>query len=360
MPISALAAVPLAVLCGCSEPAPVPKVAVVRTQVADLTPVTSSVTLTGEIKARVEADLGFRFSGQIASRDVDVGDHVEVGQILATLDSTQQKADVAGADATVQSAQAQLTQTTAILERQKALLAKGFTTKSTFDDAEVQRQSAQATLDSARANLAAAQDRLANTGLRADGAGIVTARNAEVGQVVAAAQAVYTVARDGPRDAVFEVYESLLARPPEQEGVTITLLSNRAVSAIGTLREIAPAIDRTTGTVRVKFAVERTPPEMQLGAAVQGVGEFRRRDVFVLPWTAFFVANGKPAVWVVDPQTKTAMTKPVTVDSFRTAEILLSDGLEKGDIIVTAGMQLLRPGQVVTPQPADKPTDVGG
>lgn len=358
---SALAVLPVAVLCGCGEAPPASEraPAMVRTEVAAPTSVTSSVTLTGEVRARVETDLGFRFSGQIATRNVDVGDHVEAGQVLAALDSTQQKADLAAAGANVQSAQAQLTQAAAVLERQQALLAKGFTTKSTFDDASVRRQSAQATLDSAKADLGAAQDRLANTELRADGAGIVTARNAEVGQVVAAAQAVYTVARDGPRDAIFEVYESLLARPPEREGIKITLLSNRAVSALGTLREVAPAVDRTTGTVRVKFAVERTPAEMQLGAAVEGVGEFQRRDVFVLPWTAFFVQGGRPAVWVVDPRTKAASPKPVTVDSFRTRELLLGGGIEKGDIVVTAGVQLLRPGQIVAPQPAGKPTDAG-
>lgn len=360
-----LAAVPLAALCGCSDPAPAPDAppTIVKTQVAAPVAVTSSVVITGEIRARVEADLGFRFSGQIASRNADVGDHVQEGEVLATLDSTQQTADLAGAAANVQSAEAQLTQAAATLERQQALLVKGFTTKSAFDDADVQRQSAQATLDSARANLAAAQERLANTELRADGAGIVTARNAEVGQVVAAAQAVYTVAQDGPRDAVFEVYESLLARPPEREGVAITLLSNRAVTAVGALREIAPAIDRTTGTVRVKFAVERTPAEMQLGAAVEGVGEFRKRSVFVLPWTAFFVAGGKPAVWVVDPQTKATTPRHVTVDSFRTRELLVSGGIEPGDIVVTAGIQLLRPGQIVAPQPAgepaSKPADAG-
>lgn len=345
-----LAIMLLASGCG-DQAAQAPKApASVVTQLAERTPVTSAVALTGEIKARVETDLGFQLSGQIATRSVDVGDHVETGQVLATLDPAQQKADVSAATASVQSAQAQLTQANAEFARQEALLAKGFTTKSAYDNAKAQMMSAQAALTSAQASLAEAEQKLANTELRADAPGIITARNAEVGQVVAAAQAVYVLAKDGPRDAVFDVYESLLTRPPEDRAVTISLLSNPKVKTTGTLREVAPTIDQTTGTVRVKLTVADALPEMQLGAAVVGVGQFRKRNVFVLPWTAFFVEEGKPAVWIVDPQTKAAMTKPVTIDSYRTGAILLSDGLEAGDIVVTRGGQLLRPGQIVAPQ----------
>ncbi len=340
---------------GCSEPQPQaanPPMPV-SVMVASRTSVTSAVRLTGEIRARVESDLGFRFAGQIASRLADVGDRVEAGQVLAALDSTRQTADVSAATARVQSAQAQLTQAQAAFERQKALLVKGFTTQSNFDDAQLQMQTAQASLETAQADLGTARDSLGNTQLRADATGIITARNAEVGQVVQAAQAVFTLAKDGPRDAVFEVYESLLTAPPDQNQVEIMLLSNPAVKAVGTVREAAPAIDPNTGTIRVKIGVDATPPEMQLGSAVSGVGRFHKRDLFDLPWTAFFVANDKPAVWVVDPKSNAASTREVEVDSYQTRRLLLASGLSDGDMVVTAGVQLLRAGQVVAPRPAD-------
>lgn len=341
----------LAVAACSKAPAPAAQAPLpVRAQIASLSSYAAPVALTGEIKARIQSDLAFRFAGRIAKRLVDVGDRVEPGQVLATLESKEQTADVNSATAAVQSAEASLRKVAATFERQKALLATGYTTQTAYDNALQALRAAEAMLDSARSNLATAQDQLTYTALRADAPGIVTARNAEAGQVVEAAQAVFTVARDGGRDAVFDVYEALLAHRLPDNTIQLALPSNPAVKATGRIREVAPAIDPSSGTVRVKIAVDAPPPEMSLGAAVVGVGRSQPRTVFRLPWTAFFTQDGKPTVWVVDPQSKVVSSKSIVIDSYRSGELLVSAGLEPGEIVVTAGVQLLRPGQLVAPQ----------
>lgn len=321
----------------------------VKAQVVAASQHVPSVALTGEIKARVQSDLAFRTTGRIVERLVEIGDHVVSGQVLARLESQEQMADVASATAGVQSAEATLRQAVAAFDRQKALLASGFTTQTNYDNAQQALQAARASLDVARSNLATAQEQLAYTALTADASGVVIARNAEAGQVVEAAQAVFTVARDGERDAVFDVYEGLLARQPADDTVEIALVSNPAVKATGRVREVAPAIDPATGTVRVKIAIDAPPAAMTLGAAVTGTGRFQPDSVFRLPASAFFTENGKPAVWTVDPGSHAAAIRPVVVDSYRTGEFLVRSGLEAGDIVVTAGAQLLKPGQIVNP-----------
>ncbi len=348
---SRLAALLPSALLACQEPPPPPKpLTRVEVQPVTMTKQSPSVTLTGEIAAQVENNLGFRFAGRIAKRDVEVGDHVERGQVLATLETEEQEADVRSAEAGVQSAEATLRQVQATFERQEALLADGNTTRANFDNAARDLQSAVAALDRTKADLGTARDNLANATLKADAAGIVTQRNAEAGQVVEAAQTVFTVAQDGPRDALFEVYEGLLTKPPADGTIEISLLSDPSIKTVGMIREISPVIDPSTGTVQAKIGLRDLPPGMGLGAPVLGLGRFAAADAFVVPWTALTVENDKPAVWVVDPASAKASPRPVAVQSYRTNEVLLGDGLKAGDLVVTVGMQLLRPGEAVDAQ----------
>jgi RND family efflux transporter MFP subunit len=335
--------------CGAEEKPPARAPSPVRAQIVTASQHADSVALTGEIKARVQSDLAFRFAGRIAERLVEVGDHVVAGQVLARLEPREQTADVASMTAGVESAEATLRQATAAFDRQRTLLDRGFTTQTKYDDALQALQAARATLDAARSNLATAKEQLGYTTLTADASGIVVARNAEAGQVVEAAQAVFTIARDGERDAVFDVYERLLAREAADDRIEIALVSTPAVRATGRVREVAPAIDPSTGTVRVKIAIDAPSAAMPLGAAVTGVGQFLPDNVFRLPSSAFFTENGKPAVWTVDPHSHVATVRPIVVDSYRTGELLVRGGLAAGDIVVTAGSQLLSPGQIVSP-----------
>jgi len=306
-----------------------------------------TVVLTGEIRARVENDLSFRTSGRIVERTADVGSHVTADQVIARIDPNEQQANLDAAQATFEAAQAQLRLASSTFERQKTLLAQGFTTRREYDQAEEAFRTAQGSLDAATAQLAAAKDQLSYTMLRAGVSGVIIARQAEIGHVVQAAEPVFKIAQDGVRDAVFNVYESLLNTEPVDRSVEIALVSNAKIKAIGSVREIAPTVDPATGTVRVKIGIEEPSPAMELGAAVTGTGRIRPRKAILLPWSALSSLQGKPAVWVVDPQTKAVSLKPIKVDRYDTGRIVVVAGLDPGEIVVTTGAQFLRPNQPV-------------
>jgi membrane fusion protein, multidrug efflux system len=307
-----------------------------------------TVTITGEVVARVETDLSFRVGGRITGWFVDVGGSVKEGQVLARLDPEEQTADVEAAEADVRAADAQLKLARTNFDRQKSLLSEGISTRREFDDAETALRTAESAREAAIAQRDTTKEVLSYTVLRAPTDGIVTARLAETGQVAQAAQTMFTLADTGPRDAVFEVYESLFFAQPAKDGVTVTLLSDDRVRTTGNVREISPTIDAETGTVRVKIAMDQTPPEMTLGASVVGVGALAPRRVAVVPWQALSGVDGKPALWIVDKANNTVNLRPVEVLSFETGSALVSGGVEEGETYVADGTKLLRPGQAVT------------
>ena len=165
--------------------------------------------------------------------------------------------------------------------------------------------------------------------------------------MVQAAHPVFTIAADGPVDAVFRVPESMLASEPPSKAVAIALISDRSVKTRGIVREVAPTVDAAAGTITVKVALDPVPPQMTLGAAVSGSGQLPPRPAVVLPWTALSSDNGRPAVWIVDGATKTVSLKPIVVGRYGTGMVVVSDGLDPGETVVTTGGQLLHPGQKV-------------
>lgn len=344
-------AIPALLLAGCGQAPPPssPVKTAVRTQEAKAGQTSDLVTLTGTIQARVQSDLSFRFAGRLAARYVEVGQHVEAGQVLARLDTSQQEADVASAQAALAAAEAVVRETTGTFRRQKSLIESGFTTRTQYDNANQAMLAAEADLKNQRSALDVALDTLKNAELRSHAAGVITARQGEAGQVVDVAQPIFTLAQDGPRDAVFDVYEALVARPAGPLAVGISLLSAPSVTASGRVREVAPAVNAATGTVKVKVAIDDTPRQMGLGAAVAGSGKFRSREVVELPASAFHTRLGKMAVWVVDRETRVTAERLVEVDSFRTGQLLLRSGVQPGELVVTSGGQFVRPGEAVAP-----------
>lgn len=338
----------LALLAACrNDPIPQAPLTRVRAVTAEIVDYAPSIILTGVIAARTQTDLSFRVSGKISERLVNVGDHVVKGQLLARLDPDEQEADLASAKAGVSSGDAALRQMKAAFERQKELLARGNTTRRDYDQAEAALRSAEAQLDQAHSDLRQAEDQLSYTELRSDADGIITARSAEVGQVVAQAQPVYTLARDGPRDAIFNVHEWVLNNGTSDKDLTISLLSNPSVTTLGDVREVSPAVNPATETVTVKVALRTTPHEMALGTLVNGTGPLKTQKVVLLPWGALFEIDGKPAVWTIDPKSNVVSTKPIAISRYTKDRIAVSNGLQPGEIVVSAGVQLLRPNQKV-------------
>jgi RND family efflux transporter MFP subunit len=326
----------------------VERAAFVRTEIVQPQDGQGGLTLTGEVQARFRADLSFRVSGRVLARLIDVGAHVNAGELLARLDPAEQQADFDAAMAAVAAAEAQLRVAQATYDRQSNLLSSGFTTRTAYDQAQEQLQTAQGTLESAKAELGKAREALGDTELHARVAGVITARNFEVGQVVQAAQSVFTLAQDGERDAVFDVPESMFLGEMEGGRVSLALVSGPDVAGVGYVREISPAIDPKSSTVRVKVAIQNPPPAMTLGSAIAGTAGTKRTTEITVPWTALTATGSRPAVWIVDPKTKTASLKPVTVGAYEAGALLIKEGLEAGDRVVVDGGKLLSSGQPVT------------
>lgn len=341
----------LLLLSGCGEKkaveAELPKVGVQRVEPGDFA---ASVSLTGDVQARVQTDLSFRVGGKIISRSVDVGDHVKANQVLAKLDPKDLQTNVDSAKAEVFAEQARVTQSAAAFVRQQKLLPKGYTSQSEYDSAQAQLRSSQSALAAAQAQLANAREQLSYANLVADAPGVITERQAEVGQVVQATVPIFTLARDGDRDAVFNVYESLLVAPPGDHVVTVSLVDNPKIQAQGRVREITPTVSAQSGTVQVKIALSNVPPGMELGSAVSATGNTQGTPSVELPWSALTKDLHDPAVWVVGEGDKVRLQK-VRVIRYLVGKVVVADGLKAGETVVVAGGQLLNPGMQVQAVP---------
>jgi membrane fusion protein, multidrug efflux system len=319
----------------------------VRTVVVERKSVGEPVVLTGQIRARDEASLAFRIDGRMIERLISIGDQVEANQVVAKLESENEVNAERSAEANLSAAQASVTQTQAQEVRLRQLLAMGSTTQAQYDLALQQFHTAVAQEDAAQARLRIARDRVSYTELRADAAGRVTAIGAEPGEVVTAGRMIAHVARNGGKDAVFDVPAHLIREAPKNPVVDIWLADNPTVRTTGTVREVSPQADQMTHTFPVKVGLSNPPDDMRLGATVVGQITLNPVDAILLPATALTESNGKPAVWLVDADKQTVALREVSVLRYDTNTVVVSGGLDNGQIVVTAGVHILRPGQKV-------------
>jgi RND family efflux transporter MFP subunit len=336
-------------LSGCkrevAQEAPPPRP--VRTVVVEKGGLGQSIVLTGQIQAEKEVALAFRISGRIIERLVDVGDRVKPDQVVAKLDPQNELNSLRSTRASLAAAKARLEQDSNHFERQQTLLQQGWTTRANFDQAQQALRTAQAMVDDAKAQVEIAEDRVGYTQLAAGLTGTITRRAAESGEVVQAGQMVFTVARETGWDAVFDVPAQILRTAPGDADVIIALTDDPNVTTKGRVRQVDPQADPVTRTFKVRVSVNDPPAAMRLGATVSGRMEVDHGHGISLPASALTSTNKKPAVWVVDPDNMTVTLKPVEIVRFDPGTVVLSGGLDGGEIVVTAGVQALHPGQKV-------------
>lgn len=319
----------------------------VRTVIAKPTVVDQEVVQTGEIKAHIDTDLGFRIDGRVATRNVEVGAIVKKGQLLATLDPHDVENEVRSAEAGLARAEAAEALAKSALDRQRTLFKKHIVTRVKVEEAEAGWREANAQTKGAQSALQSARNKLTYTELRAPNEGIVSAIAINSGQVVPASQVGIKLASLRERDAVFNVSERLFIAAPEDVRVEVALVSDPKIKVIGSLRDASPSADPVTRTYRVRIALPDAPPVMTLGAAVTGRLVTTSKPLFVLPASALTNEDGKTAVFVVQSSTHELVRKRVTVARYAASEVLVESGLEEGDAVVTAGVSKLRPAQKV-------------
>jgi RND family efflux transporter MFP subunit len=306
-----------------------------------------TVSLSGQIEAETEVSLSFRVGGRMIQRPVNIGDRVKAAQVVARLEPEPAENELRSTRANLAAAQSLLTKTRNDFNRQDELLRGGWTTRVRHDQALHAMQAAQAQVDAARAQVATAEDNLSYTELVADASGHVTAVGAEPGEVVPAGRMVVRLAREGGRDAVFDVPGRVIQGAPYDPLVHVALASDPAVRATGRVREVAPQADPVTRTFRVRVGLDNPPEAMRLGSSVTGTITQEGAAQIAIPASALTRAQGQPAVWIVDPKADTVSLRPVDVASYDLAQVIVGQGLEPGDIVVTAGVQSLRPGEKV-------------
>lgn len=338
-------------LAGCGREAAEapPEIRPVRSVVVDPKPIEDDRQAVGEIRPRQESDIGFRISGKVISRAVDAGVMVKAGDVLARLDPQDYENKLRSAEADVSSAEAALVEARSAEDRLRGLVEKGITTRANYDAALKNLRASEAKLDSSKAANNIAKDQLTFTELKADFDGIVTAVGVEPGQVVNVGQMVVRLAQPGDVDAVFNVAESAFRdrQPGERPPIHVSLLSSPSITAEGIVREVSPVADPATRTYQVKVTLDNPPAAMRFGASVLGRLKATTAPVVVLPGSALYDRTGKPAVWVYETSSSEVKLRPVTIDRFETDRVVVSEGLTKGEIVVTAGVNRLRENQKV-------------
>lgn len=311
-------------------------------------PASQTLFLTGEIVARDGIALSFPSGGRLIEIGPLAGELVSAGQVLARVDPVQFDSRLRAAEAGLTRAEADLAQARDESDRQARLLKQGASTRARADSAAATLDAAEAALAAARADLDTATKALEDTTLRAPIAGVITARRAEPGQVIAPAQPVLDMAADTGFDAFFEVPEAILARhDPAQSRIGLELIDIHAPPFAGTVTEISPRVDPLRGTVAVRAAIEGAPPGVVLGAAVRGFASVEGQPRITLPVWSLVALNSGPAVWVADPATMQVHRQPVKVLRYASDIVVIDKGLEPGTLVIGRGAQLMFEGRTV-------------
>lgn len=355
LPLSrALRPVPLLVLAiavaACSKPEPPREpVRAVKVMTVGTSAFESSYEFAGEVRPRVESRLGFRVAGKIVKRQAELGQRVQAGQVLAQLDAQDYQLAADAAMAQVAAATTNRDLAAADYKRFAALKDQNFISGAELERRETTLKAAQAQLDQAKAQLASQGNQARYTSLVADVSGVITAIEAEPGQVVSAGAPVVRIAQDGPRDVVFSVPEDKVVAIKPGSPVTARLWSeNRTLS--GQVREVAASADPVTRTYPVKVALEG-PDAPALGATVYvspRALSHAGTPVIKLPTSALRQDGKATAVWVLDKATMSVKSQPVQVATADGNEAVIAAGVMPGMQVVTAGVHVLSPGQKVT------------
>lgn len=309
-----------------------------------------ALLLAGTVVPRIESTLGFRVSGKIVQRSVDVGAVVKAGDVIATLDPADYKLAVDNARAALASAEADYARAKADHERYLNLRGSTAFVPQTLDQRQSIASTALARVDQAKSQLASAENNLAYTVLHADTAGVVTAVQAEVGQVMAQGQGVVRVARTNELEIVVGVPEHRLKVVRENPAASFELWSDPGRRHAAKLRELSPSADPVTRTYAARFSIIEPPEFIGLGmTATLGFERPDAKPVAEVPLSAIFQRGTQPAVWVVDRTSGTVELRPVTIARWRDDTAAILSGVKDGELIATAGVHKLETGQKVKP-----------
>ena len=339
----------LTALAGCEaeEEVAAPVIRPVRTITVAAEPQGAAGSFAGRVEAADHVSLAFRIGGRLAEREVEVGTVLEAGDPVARLEPQNERNAVRTARAALVGAEAAFTRADNAHDRHSQLLDRGVTSQAHYESVSQSRAAAKAEVEAASAQLTIAEEQLGFTELDADAPGVVTAVGAEPGEVVAAGQMIARVARDGGRDAVFDVPAPLVGTLGPGALMEVALTESPDTAVTGRVREVSPQADPVTRTFRVRVGLDEPPAAMRLGMGVTGTVLGAPADGFSVPISALKEDGGATAVFVVDPATLTLALRPVEIAARDPLAAHVVSGLSAGDVVVTAGVSVLQEGQKV-------------
>lgn len=342
-------------LAACSKPPPPEEpIRAVKIMTVGVDTFASGYEFAGEVKAQVESRLGFRVGGKIIKRQAELGQRVKAGQILAQLDPQDYKLAADAARAQLQAAATNRDLAAADYKRFAALKEQNFISGAELERREATLKAAQAQVDQAQSQLNVQGNQAKYAVLVADVSGIVTAIEAEPGQVVSAGTPVVRIAADGVRDVVFSVPEDKVSgiKPGMAMKVRGWAQDAQAASTVAKVREVAASADPATRTYQVKLALSGAAVPPPLGATVyvlpEGLGGVQGMPVIKLPTSALRREGQNSAVWVLDKPTMTLKSQTIQIATADGNEAVIASGLQPGMLVVSAGVHVLSAGQKVT------------
>ena len=309
---------------------------------------TSDLEFSGEVRARIESNLGFRVAGKLLSRPAEVGQRVKAGQLLAQIDPQDYRATADAAEAQLVAAQTNRDVAGADFKRYQDLHAQGFISVAELQRREAAFISAQAQWKQAQAQSSVQGNQSGYTRLLADGAGIVTSIDASAGQVVAAGQPVVRLALDGPRDVVFSVPEDKLSLLKTGDKVKVRQwVDGQVLEAV--VRDVSASADAVTRTFVAKAALPKeAAPVLGSTVTVNLVLGKALAKTIKLPTSALRLEAGAASVWVLDPNTMTVKSQAIEVNTADGNDAVVTAGLKNGDQVVLSGVHVLTAGQKVS------------
>lgn len=303
----------------------------------------------GVVQARHESPLGFRIAGKLTERRVEVGDRVETGQVLATLDPEDLSLQVEARRSELVAARADLELARSERDRYRAMVERKLVSASLYEARENAFEAAAARVEGIEAALAVNRNQATYATLRADHAGVVTAISAEAGQVLAAGQPVLRLAREDELEVVIALPEQHRAAFSAGDDAAIELWAREGQRTPGRIREISPEADPMARTFAARIAFDAAAASAWLGQSARVYFLRQGGAALTVPLTALHADEGSPALWVVDPERATVSLRPVRIGPYSSERVPVIAGLEAGEWIVAAGVHLLREGQAIVP-----------
>ena len=322
-----------------------PVVPVVRTVTIGDTAAKEMAVYPGEVRGKFESNLAFQVLGKIRARHINLGDKVRAGQVLMELDPKDVQQGYSAAQATYQAALSNYEVVKENYKRYTALYEKGAVSTMTRDEHKTRYDAAASQLESARAQLTISENQMGYTRLVSDHDGVVASISGEVGQVVGAGTPVATVVQDGSREIQIFVPENRLGQISLNQPATITFWALNNLTATGHIAEIAPMADSVTRTYKVKVAVDSMPEAANLGMTAKVTLNAGTVKSTLVPTGAIYQTGDQAKVWVV--RDKKVSLVPVRTAGFEGSDVRITEGLSKGDVVVTGGINKLAEGQEV-------------